>query len=399
MAFGGLDSRPPFLMKVAIVHDWLTGMRGGEKCLEVFCRLYPEADLFTLLHIPGSVSPVIENRKIYTSFLQSLPGVRTHYRYYLPLMPWAVEQFQLQGYDLVLSSSHCVAKGVRVPRESLHVCYCYTPMRYIWDQFEHYFGGRNAGRASSAAMRLLAPSLRSWDVRTSRRVDRFVAISRHVQKRIRQYYDRPSDVIHPPVDDRFYTPDEAVQPGDYFLIVSAFAPYKRIDLAVDAFNKLGYPLVIIGEGQDRDYLRKMAGSHIRLPGWVPDAEVRTYYARCRAFLFCGEEDFGITPLEAQAMGRPVVALARGGALETVIPDRGTWNAETGIPEKRTAQPTGVFFQEQTPEALLSAVRHFETIEDRFDPKAIRRHALQFGTDRFARRIQHFLEQQIEHHRC
>lgn len=385
-------------MKIAIVHDWLTGMRGGEKCLETFCRLYPDADLFTLLHLPGQVSPAIEALRIRTSFLQNLPLAKTHYRHFLPLMPFAIERFDLRGYDLVLSSSHCVAKGVKVPKGALHICYCYTPMRYIWDQYGQYFGDRNSSSPSALAMRLLAPSLRRWDVRSSRRVDRFIAISRHVQKRIEKHYGRESEVIYPPVDAQFYKP-AGERPEDFFLIVSAFAPYKRIDLAVEAFNKLGYPLKIIGEGQTASRLRKIAGPHIQFLGRLSDAEVRSHYARCRAFVFPGEEDFGITPLEAQSMGRPVIAFARGGVLETVVPDRRTWTAESGFPEEDASHPTGVFFHSAAPDALCSAVKYFETIQDRFDPERIRLHAQQFDSEVFSDRIRRFIGEQIQNRRC
>lgn len=385
-------------MKIAIIHDWLTGMRGGEKCLEVFCGLFPHADLFTLLHIPGKVSPLIESMSIHTSFLQHLPLVEEKYRYYLPLMPTAIEQFDLKGYDLVLSSSHCVAKGVLLDRSALHICYCYTPMRYIWDQYDQYFKSGYSSEFLSAVMGLLVSRLRKWDVRSSERVDRFIAISKNVQRRIRTYYQRESDVIYPPVNTRFYTPtDESVE--DYFLMVSAFAPYKRLDLAVEAFNKLGYPLKIIGEGQGASHLQRIAGPNIRFLGRLSDAEVRSSYARCRAFIFPGEEDFGITPLEAQSMGRPVIAFAKGGVLETVIPDRQTWTPDSGIPEEQTACPTGVFFHNQTPDALSAAIQHFASIEDRFEPESIRRHALKFDQDVFTDRIRCFMTEQIQNLRC
>jgi glycosyltransferase involved in cell wall biosynthesis len=387
-------------MKIAIIHDWLTGMRGGEKCLEIFCRLYPEADLFTLLHIPGSVSPVIENRKIHTSFLQSLPFVEKKYRHFLPLMPWAIERMDLTGYDLILSSSHCVAKGVVPKKDALHISYCYTPMRYIWDQYEQYFNRTDSGILTSMAMRFIAPYLRRWDVRSSKRVDEFIAISRHVQKRIKKYYQRESAMIYPPVDSEFYSPDDEKK-EDFFLIVSAFAPYKRLDLAVEAFTELGYPLVIIGEGQSASYLRSIAGPNIQFKGWLSNEEIRSHYARCRGFVFCGEEDFGITPLEAQCMGKPVIGFAKGGLLETVIPERQTWKAETEISEKKTSQPTGVFFYQQTPGALISAIRQFEQVESKFDPEAIRNHALQFGVNIFSDRIREFIEDRyrLRNHQC
>ena len=380
-------------MKIAIVHDWLTGMRGGEKCLEVFCRLYPEADLFTLLHIPGTVSPAIEGMRIKTSFLQTLPGVGQNYRYYLPVMPLAIGQFDLSPYQLVLSSSHCVAKGVTAGKDSLHICYCYTPMRYIWDQYDAYFGPAGSGALAAAAMRVLRPRLKAWDIRSSRGVDHFVAISRHVQKRIQACYRRDAAVVYPPVDTKFYSPTGET-PEDFFLMVSAFAPYKRLDLAVEAFKKLGYPLKIIGSGQQLQRLQGAAAPNIEFLGWRSDEEIRSHYARCRAFIFPGEEDFGITPLEAQGMGRPVIAFSRGGALETIIPEKHSWKPGWDIPEDKTEHPTGVFFHEQTPEALVSAVRFFESIENRFDPGQIRTHACRFDVEMFSHRIQAYIENKI-----
>jgi glycosyltransferase involved in cell wall biosynthesis len=373
-------------MKIAIIHDWLTGMRGGEKCLEVFCRLLPEADLFTLIHVPGSVSPVIEKMRPNTSFLQYLPFAKEKYRYYLPVMPLAVEFLDLREYDFILSSSHCVAKGILKKSSAVHLCYCYTPMRYIWDQYDQYFGGSNSNSLASKVMPHLVPILRRWDVRASRRVDRFFAISKHVKKRISKYYNREAKVIYPPVDTGFYSPT-GEKPKDFFLMVSAFAPYKRLDLAVEAFNKLGYPLKIIGEGQDSFKLKQLAGPNIEFLGWLPDRSIRSYYAHCRAFIFPGEEDFGITPLEAQAMGRPVIAYGKGGALETVIPDSSTWKPEYNIPMEATERPTGIFFAEQTVAGLTSAVKHFESIEDFFKPKAARENALNFDTDIFSQQIQ------------
>jgi len=385
-------------MKVALVHDWLTGMRGGEKCLEVFCRLFPDADIFTLVHKAGSVSPTIENHRIHTSFLQSFPYIGRTYRYYLPLMPFAIRKLDLSGYDFILSSSHAVAKGIRVPEGSSHICFCHTPMRYLWDRYADYFGRHNSGLLTSWTMRLLAPALRLWDVRSNSAVDCFIANSHYVQKRIEQYYDRSSTVIHPPVDDKFYAPMN-VEKGDFFLIVSALSPYKRVDLAVEAFNELGYPLVVVGEGPLEQKLSQSAGSNIRFTGWLSDAEVRLHYARCRALIFCGEEDFGITPLEAQAMGRPVVAYGRGGVLETILPDRSSWTPETGIALEKTTRPTGVFFHRQSADSLVSAVKKFETLENRFEPAWIRRHAIQFGLENFSKRVRLFIEERLQSHRC
>jgi len=384
-------------MKIAIIHDWLTGMRGGEKCLEVICKLYPSADLFTLLHIPGKVSPVIESHPIHTSFIQKLPFAKSKYRYYLPLMPFAIETFDLKEYDLILSSSHCVAKSVKPGPNSLHICYCHTPMRYIWDQFNQYFGRGKSSWFSAIAMKLLRPWLQHWDAKTSRRVNYFIANSRHVQKRIKKYYEKEAAIIHPPVDTELFTPKKTEEKGDYFLIVSAFAPYKRLDLAVEAFNKLGLPFFVIGEGQDSKRLKNMALSNIQFEGWLGNSQIRSYFERCRAFVFCGEEDFGITLLEAQAMGRPVIAFGKGGALETVIPDNHSWTPETGIPERSTSQPTGIFFYEQTSDALIKAIKDFESIESEFDSNTIRAHAQKFDTCVYTKRIKSFIEEKLETH--
>ncbi len=383
-------------MKVAIIHDWLVTMRGAEKCLESFCRLFPDADIYTLFHLPDRISPVINRHRIHVSPLQHVPGLKSLYRYLLPLMPRAIEGFRLDGYDLVLSNSHCVAKGVRVPDGCLHICYCHSPMRYLWDQYDLYFSPKRSGFLTRAAMKRLAPSLKRWDVSRSEEVDFFIANSRNVEGRIRRHYRRDSEVIPPPVDVEFFTPSGA--PGEgYYLVISALVPNKQVELAVEACNELGYPLIVVGEGPMAKELKRRANPSIRFTGWLPDEEIRSLYARCRAFLFTGEDDFGITPLEAHAMGRPVIALARGGALESVVPDRESWKSETGIPASATDHPTGVFFHEPTARALVDAIRHFETIEHRFDPGAIRRHAEPFGTRLFQDRIRQCIEQQTQ--RC
>ena len=359
-------------MRVALVHDWLTGMRGGERCLEVFCELLPEADLFTLLHVPGTVSPIIESRRIVTSFVQRLPAARTRYRHYLPLFPAAIGRFDLSGYDLVVSLSHCVANGARARRGARHMSYCFTPMRYVWDLYADYVGA-GAGLLTRAALPPLAAALRRWDRRTSRRVDRFVAISRFVADRIARCYGREADVIYPPVDVQRF---EIVPDGDeFYLVVSALVPYKRVDLAVQAAMRLGRRLVVVGTGPEEPRLRAMAGPGIEFLGWRSDAEVAGLYARCRALLFPGVEDFGITPLEAMAAGRPVIAFGAGGALETVVPlGRGDMT------------PTGVFFEEQSVDALAAAMRVFEVQADRFDGKALRVHAERFDRSIFKQRV-------------
>src|SRR5437867_4541455 len=303
--------------RVAIVHDWLTGMRGGERCLEVFCDLFPDADLYTLLHVSGAVSPTIEKHSIRTSFIHRLPFSFTQYRYYLPLFPLAVESFNLKGYDLIISSSHCVAKGARAPNGACHIGYVYTPMRYIWDQYDAYFGKGQVGWLTRAAMALVRARLQRWDVSSSNRVHSFVAISQHVARRIENHYGRKATVVYPPVNWHSFQASDKDQ--EFYLMVAARAPYKRVDLAIEAANQTGLRLKIIGSGQDEKRLKRLAHSNVEFLSWQPDHIVRDYYKRCRALIFPGEEDFGIVPLEAMACGKPVIAYGRGGALETVVP--------------------------------------------------------------------------------
>jgi glycosyltransferase involved in cell wall biosynthesis len=344
------------------VHDWLTGMRGGEKALEPICAAYPDADLFTLLHVPGSVSPVIERRRIHTSFLQHLPGVARYYRQYLPLFPAAIERFSLHDYDLVLSFSHAVAKSVRTPPGVPHVCYCFTPMRYAWDQFDAYFGPERVGRVASAVLRPILARIGAWDRRTSGRPTRYLAISQYVARRIRRYYNREAAIVYPPVDTDFYRPDTVI-PGQHFVIVSALVPYKRIDLAIEASRLTGARLRIIGGGPERDRLERMAGPTVEFLGHLSDDDVRREYRSAAAVLLPGEEDFGIVPVEAQACGRPVVALAAGGALETVIDGE-----------------TGVFAAEPTAASLAEAMQR--VARRQFDPARIRAQAERFSTARY-----------------
>jgi glycosyltransferase involved in cell wall biosynthesis len=367
-----MDAKGP--PRVILAHDWLTGMRGGEKCLEVFCRLWPDARLYTLLHHRGSVSGVIERLRPQTSLLQRLPQVHRYYRYLLPLMPVAV-RWRLPDCDLVLSSSHCVVKGVRPPAGVPHVCYCHSPMRYAWQMRDAYFGAARGPKAKLIGAILEA--LRRWDRQTAGRVTHFIANSRTVQRRIEECYGRPSTVIHPPVDTEFYTPT-AGQREDYYLVVSAFAPYKRLDLAVRACHQLRRPLVVIGQGQDEARLRALAGPETHFLGWQPDEVVRDHFRRCRALLFPGEEDFGIVPVEAQACGAPVIAFGRGGATETVVPPA------------LGREPTGLWFLEQTAECLVEAMGRLETRVRDFSPAAARRQALRFQARRFAEEISAFV---------
>jgi glycosyltransferase involved in cell wall biosynthesis len=360
---------------VAIVHDWLTGMRGGERCLEVVCELFPEAPVYTLLHVPGRVSPTIEKRRIVTSFVQRLPAAATRYRQYLPLFPAAVAGFDLRGFDLVLSLSHSVAKAARPERKALHLCYCFSPMRYVWDLYDDYFGAR-AGLATRLAMRPLAAALRRWDRRTSG-VHEFVAISHHIADRIRRVYGRTAGVIYPPVDVQRFRPS---RPEDFYLVVSALVPYKRIDVAVEAASRLRRRLLVVGTGPESRRLSGMAGPTVEFLGWRDDEEVAGLYARCRAVLFPAVEDYGIVPLEAAAAGRPTIALGRGGARETMIPlDHGK------------EPPTAVFFETQTADALAAAILDFERHADRFDPAALRARAGRFDRPLFARQMQEWID--------
>ena len=355
--------------RVAIVHDWLTGMRGGERVLEVLCERYPEAELFTLLHVRGSVTPTIEQRRIHTSALQYVPGVRHYYRECLLLFPILVEQFDLEPFDLVISSSHCVAKSVLTRADAVHICYCHTPMRYAWDQFNAYFGRDRIGPVASRLMRSVMARLARWDRATAHRVDRYVTNSQHVAGRIRTYYNRDATVIYPPVDTEFFHPNSAV-PERYALVVSALVPYKRVDVAIEACRRARLPLKIVGKGPDRARLERIAtsgnhqGAAVEFLGRVPDEQLRDLYRRAWLTLMPGEEDFGIAPVESQACGRPVVALARGGALETVVPGK-----------------TGVLVNELTPAAFAGALA--EALDTRFDAETIRGHAEQFGRRRFS----------------
>ena len=348
--------------RVAIVHDWLTGMRGGEKALEAIRTLVPDAELLTLLHVRGTVSPALEAAHPRCSFVQFLPRVARHYRRYIPLFPMAVEQFDLDDYDLVISSSHCAVKSVVPTGRARHLCYCYTPMRYAWDQFGAYFGPDRVGRVRSRLYGLVFRHLARWDSATASRVSRYVAISQHVADRIRRYYNREALVVYPPVDTRFFSPNGAA-PGPYFLIVSALVPYKRIELAIEACRLADVPLHVIGDGPERSRLASAAGREVVFLGNCADEEVRAQMQGARGLLLPGEEDFGIAPVEALACGRPVVGLARGGATETV--EHGT---------------TGVLVEEPSAEAFADGIR--QVAGNTFDPEYLHHRAGRFSYDRF-----------------
>ncbi|MEK7748047.1 MAG: glycosyltransferase [Nitrospirota bacterium] len=372
-------------MKVALVHDWLTGMRGGEKCLEAFCTLFPNADIYTLLHTPKSVSPEIEKHSIRTSFIQHLPASDRKYQYYLPFFPMAIASFDLSGYDLILSSSHCVAKGVCVPASTCHIAYIHTPMRYIWDQYDIYFNGETASIPVRAAMKIVRPYLRHWDLSSNDGIDAFIANSAFVAERIKRCYNKKADVIYPPVDyERF----SAASGNDgFYLMVTALVPYKRVDLAITAFNRLKRPLHIIGSGQDEMRLKNLAGETITFLGRQSDEAVGSAYANCRALVFPGEEDFGIVPLEAMASGKPVIAYGKGGVLETVVP--------LGSSSHPREAPTGLFFYQQTADSLCDAILYFEKHQAQFDPIKIRQHIRSFREDRFKSEMTRYIEKTFQ----
>ena len=352
--------------RVAIVHDWLTGMRGGEKVLDAICELYPEATVYTLVHVKGSVSERIEKHRIRCSAVQRLPKAGEWYRQYLPLFPMMVETFDLDGYDLVISSSHCAAKSVIRSGSATHVCYCHSPMRYAWDQFDSYFGPTQVGRFRSRLLRPVLAHLARWDAATAGRVDRFLANSQYVAGRIRRYYNRGSTVVHPPVDTTFYRPSPSPIPQPFqptFLIVSALVPYKRLDVAIAACRQAGTRLKIVGRGPEESRLRASSSGDIDFLGWRSNEEIRDLYREATAVLLPGTEDFGMVPVEAQACGTPVVALGRGGACETVL---------DGI--------TGVLVGDHSVEAFAEGLERVRSLNR--DPDAFRSHAERFSFAHF-----------------
>jgi glycosyltransferase involved in cell wall biosynthesis len=346
-------------LQVVLSHDWLTGMRGGERVLQLLGDGFPAAPIFTLIHNRAVISESINRHPITTSWLQHAPAVMKHYRYYLPFFTAAVERMRPPAADLLISTNHCIAKGLRSKPGTKQLCYCFTPMRYAWLFYDEYFGG---SPLKKAVIKPLLCSLRDWDKRTADRVDTFVTLSRHVQERIKKFYGRDADVVYPPVNVDFYTPGQNEHDG-FDLVVSALVPYKRVDLAVRAYNRLGYPLKIVGTGTEFDTLKRSARPNIEFLGWQSDEANRDLYRRCRSLIFPGEEDFGIVPVEAQACGRPVVAYGKGGLLETVVEN-----------------VTGVFFREQTEESLLAAI---ETCAGRkWDLSAIRKNTERFAPQEF-----------------
>lgn len=363
-------SRPRY--KVAIVHYWLVSIRGGEKVLEALCDLYPEADIFTLVLDESVLTEKLKKHKITTSFLQKIGGKR-HYQKMLPLIPFALESLDLTSYDLVLSSEAGPAKGVVARPDALHICYCHSPMRYIWDLYPQYY--KSSGLLTKLALTITAPWLRQWDVTTASRVDEFVANSAYVAHRIDKFYRRSSTVINPPVDTSRFRRADAVK--DYYLCAGQITPYKRIDLAVEAFTRLNLPLMVVGRGATAE-LKKSAGPTITFKDDATDAELEKFFSECRALVYPGVEDFGIVPLELMASGRPVIAFGRGGATETVIPNK-----------------TGMLFYEQTTEALMEAVQLMEERHMDFRPEELTAFAKKFDVSQFKIRMGDFIETALD----
>ncbi len=355
-------------MKVAFVHDWLLPYAGGDKVLESLADMHPGAPVHVLVRHPEFRNARISAHPIHTSFIERMPGGRTHYQRYLPLMPYAIEQFNLDGYDLVLSTSHAVAKGVLTSVDQLHVSYVHTPMRYAWDLYHSYLREANLTTGlRSLLARVVLHHLRVWDRLSADRPDVLVANSRYVARRIAKTYRRPAQVIYPPVDTGRFRADQPRE--DFYFTVSRLVPYKRVDLLVQAANKLGRRLVVAGDGPELAHIRELAGPTVTLLGEQPDEVVTDHLQRCRAFLFAAEEDFGISPVEAMAAGAPVLCLGRGGALETVVDGS-----------------TGLYFPEQDVDAVVEAMKRFEADPARFEPEAIRAHAELFSEARFQREM-------------
>jgi glycosyltransferase involved in cell wall biosynthesis len=357
-------------MRTAIVHEWLPVYGGAERVLEQLIHVYPEADLFSLFDfLPEDQRHFLQGKAVTTSFLQGMPFARSKYRYYLPLLPLAIEQFDLTGYDVVVSQSYGVAKAVLTSAQQLHISYVCTPVRYAWDLYFQYLREANLEKGlRSKFVKLMLHYLRMYDVATANRVDVYVANSRYVARRIRKIYRRDAHVIYPPVDTEGFALETHKE--DFYFTVSRMVPYKKIDLIVEAFSRMpDKQLVVIGEGPEFAKIRSKAGPNVKLMGYQPFSVVKEHMAHARAFVFAAEEDFGIVPVEAQACGTPVIAFGRGGATETVVQGE-----------------TGLFFMEQTPDALMTAVETFESGALEFSPERIRRHAEQFSQARFRKEM-------------
>ncbi|MBM6748734.1 glycosyltransferase family 4 protein [Megamonas rupellensis] len=368
-------------MKVAIVHDWLVVYAGAERCLEQILNIYPEADLFALVDfLDEDKRNFIKHKKVTTSFIQHLPKAKTKYRSYLPLMPLAIEQLDLSKYDLIISSSHCVAKGIITGPDQVHISYVYSPIRYAWDLQHQYLkeSGLNKGIKGFIA-KIILHYMRLWDIRTSNNVDHFIAISKFIKKRIWKCYRREADVIYPPVDVEAF--EYCDQKEDFYLTASRMVPYKKMDLIVEAFTQMSdKKLIVIGTGPDFDKIQKIAQGHdnIKLMGYQPFSVLKEHMQKAKAFVFAAEEDFGITPVEAQACGTPVIAYGKGGALETV---RGLENQNN---------PTGVFFYKQDKESLIKAINYFENNLEKIQIEDCRKNALNFGIDKFKKDLEEYI---------
>jgi glycosyltransferase involved in cell wall biosynthesis len=360
--------------KVALVHEWLVTFAGSESVVEQILQLYPQSDLFTLVDfLPDSQRPLILNKTATTSFIQKLPWAKKKYRSYLPFMPLAVEQFDLSDYDVVVSSSHAVAKGVLTGPNQLHICYCHSPMRYAWDLYHQYLNesGLKTG-LSGAVAKFILHYIRLWDYQSAQRVDYFVANSRYIARRIRKVYGRDADVIYPPVDTGKFALCE--QKENYYLTASRMVPYKKINLIVEAFSTMpDRRLVVVGDGPDFEKIKRLATPNIELVGYQSDAVLISYMQKAKAFLFAAEEDFGITPVEAQACGTPVLAYGKGGVLESVVD-----------------QKTGLFFDRQQVDSLTECVQRFERSADQFDPVAIHQHAQRFSRETFRQEFDRYV---------
>lgn len=363
-------------MKLAIVHDYLNQYGGAERVVEVLHELYPDAPIYTSIYTPDTMPSVFREMDIRTSFLQKFPMLNKYFKYYLLFYPRAMEGLDIRGYDVVLSSSSAFAKGVKLDNDVLHICYCYTPTRFVWD-YDNYVKKEEFSKFVTKILPLAIKKIKRWDLSTIKRVDYFIAISNNIKEKIKRFYNRDSVVIYPPVDVPIFHEQTKVE--DYFLIVSRLNSYKNIDLVVKAFNNLDLKLKIVGIGPFKKNLENMVrGKNIEFLGKVSDKELVKLYGQCRALIFPGEEDFGITPLEAQASGRPVIVYAGGGALETIIEEE-----------------TGLFFKENSPRSLVDTINRFIKIEDHFDRKKVRENALKFNKEVFKRELKKYIEQKYE----
>ena len=377
-------------LRIAIVHYWFVNRRGGERVVEAMAKMFPQAELFSLVVDPGKLHPTLRDRSIKTSFLQNIPGGKRWHRHLLPFYPLALEQFDLRDFDLVLSSESGPAKGVLTNSETCHVCYCHSPMRYLWDFYQRYKNGRSLGVFSRPVFLLASHYLRMWDAASAQRVDHFVANSRTVAARIRKHYRRDAAVIHPPVD--VHAGYLASRIEDYYLLVGQLVDYKRADIAIEACNRLGRPLHVVGEGEQYRRLRRVAGSSITFCGPLSDQGLREQYAHCRALLFPGEEDFGIVPVEAMAFGRPVIAYGRGGVTETV---RGVSPQDSSA----AATASGLFFQEQSADSLMEAMLSFEKSQSQFSPFWIKQSVERFDESHFTACLGEFLADKLREFRA